>query len=243
MKTLLLTFCLAFFAFAINAQNGEARPVTGAFWNDGIDGIISKHVHYNVTTEGDHIITTSDGGLHQIEVIFMDDKTKILFAEGNYANHNRNWVTANNGKRWRHKNSNRWRLAECGNIIDKIETPGIIRQVIDLAETNSRLERLEEGQAQLQKDNEVIVTNQKTLNRKVDRNYEAIIDNGIQIRRGRNESWVQTAIITGAVVVDGVVTRDHIRKNNKITNIYYGNSGNEGHHGNGILKRLLGLKK
>lgn len=101
-------------------------------------------------------------------------------------------------------------------------------QYASSTETNSRLDRIENNQAGLADDHQVINDNVQlvynkvgVVDQKLDRNYVAIDENTRQIKKARTEAWVQTGLMVGAVILDGVITRHVIRKGSgRQTDVY-----------------------
>lgn len=107
-------------------NDGFARPVKGAYWNDGLRGQISKYIVEKKLVAGYHKIVLN-GKTHEIEVFPQYGDEMVLFAE--YSNRNRNWVVLNPGEIvWRFWGQTQEYLANCGNKISKREPKTTIKK-------------------------------------------------------------------------------------------------------------------
>jgi hypothetical protein len=125
MKNLIFVVSLFFVVLSGSAQTvntGIARPEKGAFWKDGERGQISAYVFNNISTTS---VGTVAGKRIKVEVVSQANTIQVLFADGEFAARNRNYVFLNPGEKlWRYENGNTWYLATCGNRIQEVKFVG-----------------------------------------------------------------------------------------------------------------------
>ncbi len=158
MKNLIMLTFL-FISLSVKAQNGIGRPVTGAHWNDGVEGTISKYIHNNINNSGSYKATI-DSKVYTFEVEVLNEQQFVLFEEGYYANHNRNYIKIPNGKVWNYIGKSQQYLAQCGNKIEEIKSPKTVvveKKVVvekpDSCNSCEKLDRIEQNQKILMQDN------------------------------------------------------------------------------------------
>ncbi|MAQ76955.1 hypothetical protein CL684_00270 [Candidatus Campbellbacteria bacterium] len=136
MKTLIIFVTAMLLSLHSNAQNGIGSPVEGANWNNGVEGQISEYVYKNIHEAGTYTITVGNQS-HSVIVEILDVSAFVKFAEGQYANHNRNWINLPGAKKWNFKGSSIWYIAKCGNRGADIKFVGNTAQITHVNNGNN----------------------------------------------------------------------------------------------------------
>lgn len=132
----IIVFLLCVFSFlsgsAQNDNTGVAYPVKGANWHNGVSGKISKHIFEKNPQKTGSMVINVDGveyNIH-IEYIAKPNYYQVLFANGQFAERNRNYVYLNIGEYlWHFVGQNTWYVASCGNRCQEVVVPKTIEVV------------------------------------------------------------------------------------------------------------------